>query len=125
MIRETSGHIHTFEDGIMSVYVKPHSLTTEEIQESLDFLKEFKNENKELLLFIDPTDGVAPNTAQRKLSVNAFNEILDGLAIINTNLFVKFIITVSNKFDKPTYPVKIFKTKEDATIWLKSLRTSE
>ena len=116
---ETEGHIHTFRDGIIHVYVKPTPPSLDTLQQSLDVMRARKNGGK-ILVLIDPRDAVTPNTAQRKLSSREFNTFVDAVAMINTNTFTTMILRMVLKFDSPKFPLRVFKTEKEATLWLKS-----
>ena len=122
---ETSGYIHSEKNGIVNVYVKPGQPSIEKIQESIDVLIEYKRQNKNLLILIDPTEGVALNTKQRKYASLKFNEIVNGMAILNKNLFLQFTLKLIFKFDKPHFAIKIYDNKEDAEAWLTELKNKD
>ena len=119
---ETSGHIHEHIDGVLHVYVKPGDLTRTMALESLDVMENHKRQYGELLVCINPNDAMPPKSEERKLSTTKFNEIVDGMAMLNTSIFVRLILRLTLAHDSPNFPIKIFSTEQKAIVWLDSLK---
>ena len=118
MVIETENHIFTLEGDVIHGYVKPIKPTKEMIMESIEAMKEIGG-GKKVLLIADPTDAVVLTKDQREFLIREFDEIVGGMAVINRNLIVHIMFNFMMKVDKPLFPMKSFKTKNNAIKWLK------
>lgn len=119
--KETEVITYSVKDGILNMIVKPAVLTEENLKESLSILPDYIQEGK-ILVLLDPTNGIAPNKEQRKQIIEAFNDVAIAKAVINKNLLTPFVVNIMMKFEKISFPMKMFKSEENALKWLNSYK---
>lgn len=70
-------------------------------------------------LFLDIKNHFTLSSEEKNLISTKLSSCLTACAIKEDNVLIRFVVHTFNYMYKPTVPIKMFKTKEDAINWLK------
>lgn len=119
---ETEGHIIRRTEYGLHVYVKPGVPHIDQFDELTVLMLTF---DQKFPLLVDPRDATALSKKQRIHATKEMEKFASAVAMINNNLFVPLIFRLVQKFNKPSFPIKIFKREKDAVTWLKTFELIE
>lgn len=116
--------IEEIEKGLVHVNMLGHRYTLDQCMEHMKMVKEEFNAEQEPLLMVVSMESMRSGSSKNirdyfakpeNAKVNRANAFIvkSGIAKIAINLFLKF--------SKPPYPTRIFRNKEDAVTWLKTI----
>lgn len=94
-----------------------NGLTITQIDEIYEAILKLNN-NKPTPLFVDLVQH-APLSSDVKSSITSKLPLcLTACAIKEDNIMIRFVVHAYNHLYKPEIPIKMFKTKEEAILWL-------
>ena len=93
-------------------------LTTFQIEEVYETTLKLTN-NKLSPIFVDLIKHVALSSEEKNLLASKLPLCLTACAIKEDNIMIRFVVHAFNYVYKPAIPIKMFKTKEEAILWLK------
>jgi len=121
IIADTEVITYFLRDGILHMIIKPVVLTMDNLHESLEVLRNYKAEEN-LLVLLDPTDGIAPNRKERKMIIEAFTGKVTAKAVISKNLFTPIVVNFMVQFESAEFTMKLFKSTDKAIEWLNTFK---
>ncbi len=93
-------------------------LTVSQIEEIYQTIIKLTN-NKSAPIFVDLIQHTPLNSEEKNLISSKLSMCLTACAIKEDNVMIRFVVHAFNYMYKPDVPIKMFKTKEDAILWLK------
>lgn len=114
--------MYTFEkeDSFLVVKISNVPPSLELIADAVDQLHTYVNGEK-IKLLVDPGQGIALNTEQRKFLISNLEKTSRAIAVINTNWIVVLVHGIVVRKDKPEFKLKLVKDYEAGKKWLDSL----
>ncbi|MGE0560370.1 MAG: hypothetical protein AB7O47_01005 [Flavobacteriales bacterium] len=75
--------------------------------------------NRPSPIYVDWANHLSLSSEEKNLIASKLSMCLTACAIKEDNIMIRFVVHVFNHVYKPDVPIKMFKTKEDAILWLK------
>ena len=115
-------------DGILEnrfVWDQPYEIESEHLLEIADAMTELSGERPRAILSVAGLYG-SMTPAARKVDIHRANDYTLAIALVIQELSQRLLANFYFKIKSNTYPVKIFKSEEEATAWLQQqIRTSQ
>ena len=107
-------------DGIITFLPLPQTVglnknQIEEVYQAVILL----TENTLVPLYVDLPTHIRLNSDEKSLVVLKLSSCITACAIKEDNIMIRFVVHAFNHLYKPVIPIKMFKTKEEAIVWLK------
>jgi len=113
----------SFDEKESILYVKMLDGAVLNLKNTIQHAKQMEvlTANKPYLALIDTTNFFTMDEETLQYSSIPSNRPSNRIAMAcyNPNLANRFTVEVFRKFGKPTYPIEVFTTKQEAIIWLK------
>lgn len=108
-------------DGIIHVYIKENTRITRELQDRM--IESYWKVTDKRCPFIFEAGAFVSITKKGRENAILIEEKspVDGTALIASNLGQKILTDYYYKINKPKRPLKVFRTKDEAITWLKTL----
>jgi hypothetical protein len=111
------------EEGILYSMPKPgaeQEATDEQILQEMEKFRVIVG-NKKVCMIAETAQGTTkpPKKEQRALIAREIASVTKALAIVTTSALSKMIINLFFAFAPPQYPVKIFRTEQEAREWIR------
>lgn len=75
--------------------------------------------NKPAPLFVDLHNHIKLTDQEKNFLVNNLSLAITACAILEDNTMIRFVVHTFNYLYRPQTPIKMFKTEEEAVVWLK------
>ena len=116
------------EDGIIEnrfLRDVPYEITENQLIQITDAISKLSSGRKDAILSVAGLYGSMTPEA-RKISINTDNEYTLAIALVIQDLSQRLLANFYFRIKKVNYPVKIFKSEEEATSWLyQQIHTSQ
>lgn len=116
------------EDGIIEnrfLRDVPYEITENQLIQITDAISKLSSGRKDAILSVAGLYGSMTPEA-RKISINTDNEYTLAIALVIQDLSQRLLANFYFRIKKVNYPVKIFKSEEEATNWLyQQIHTSQ
>jgi hypothetical protein len=116
------------EDGIIEnrfLRDVPYEITESQLIQISDAISKLSSGRKDAILSVAGLYGSMTPEA-RKISINTDNEYTLAIALVIQDLSQRLLANFYFRIKKVNYPVKIFKSEEEATSWLyQQIHTSQ
>lgn len=95
-----------------------NGLNTNQIEEIYEATLKLTN-NTLSPIFVDLIKHTPLSSEEKNLMASKLPLCLTACAIKENNILIRFVVHAFNYMYKPAIPIKMFKTKEEAILWLK------
>lgn len=118
VIETNVSRISLRKDGIIESMDYPVAMTEANVRPIFEAFREL-TQGQKMPFFIDPSSLPSVTSSARKSAIPVINECMSAMAMINhtplSNLILKLLLTI----DGVKIPVKTFKNKDEAIMWLR------
>ena len=115
------GIVELRKDGILSFDYfgnKNNDISVEQMEETLEIYLKL-TENKLVPFCIDAPKLFNLTNEQKEFALNTTPMFASALGLVEKSPLTRNLVHVITYFNKPPFPVKMFKTKHEALTWLK------
>lgn len=107
-------------DGIVNFLpsIQTTGLNSNQIEEVYQALLSL-TQNKPAPLYVDLKTHIRLNSEEKSLIILKLATCITACAIKEDNIMIRFVVHAFNHLYKPAIPIKMFKTEEEAIVWLK------
>lgn len=113
--------IHLRNDGVLFFRANENVLTLnkDELQVIFETIIKLTN-NKPSPLYVDLYNHIKLTDEEKNYLVNNLSLAITACAIKEDNIMLRFVVHTFNYLYRPQTPIKMFKTEDDAVLWLKN-----
>lgn len=112
--------VHLRNDGVVVFRANENVLTLSrnDLQQVTEAIIKLTN-NKPSPLYVDLYNHIKLTDDEKNFLVTNLSLAITACAIKEDNIMIRFVIHTFNYLYRPQTPIKMFKTEEEAVVWLK------
>jgi hypothetical protein len=108
------------QEGILELYSDLETFELEDYHELLKSIKEISNGSKYPYLTDERGKQRYMDNASKKLMNDKLHEYISACAVVEDSAVMRFLVHTFTAIYRPKVPIKMFKTPEEAKVWLKT-----